>query len=229
MSLNGKGAVAIWHDIEPQGRDAFYAWHGEEHMPERVGIPGFTRGRRYIAVDADLEFFNLYEARSPDVVRGPDYQDRLNNPTLWTVSTVKHFRHVSRSICRVAATFGRGQGGLVATWRYDVPDEKSQDHIAGLTARELPELAGNSLVAGVHLLVADADASAVDTVERQARAEKNRIPRWILMAEGWGDCADFAALCRSALSDAILARAGACGPAEFGLYQLQVSLAASDE
>jgi len=50
MSLAGKGAVAIWHDIVPEGRDEFYAWHGREHMPERAGIPGFLRGRRYIAL-----------------------------------------------------------------------------------------------------------------------------------------------------------------------------------
>ncbi len=37
------GAVAIWHDIVPEGLQEFYAWHGEEHMPERVSIPGFRR------------------------------------------------------------------------------------------------------------------------------------------------------------------------------------------
>jgi hypothetical protein len=112
MSLAGEGAVAIWHDIAPEGREEFYAWHGEEHMPERVGIPGFLRGRRYVAIRAELEFFNLYEASSPQVVIGVDYRARLENPTPWTVATVKHFRSVARSVCRVAATYGRGQGGL---------------------------------------------------------------------------------------------------------------------
>ena len=55
MSLAGEGAVAIWHDIAPEGREDFYAWHGEEHMPERVGIPGFLRGRRYVAIEAGLK------------------------------------------------------------------------------------------------------------------------------------------------------------------------------
>ncbi|MBM3531267.1 MAG: hypothetical protein FJX62_24605, partial [Alphaproteobacteria bacterium] len=104
MSLAGEGAVAIWHDIVPEGREEFYAWHCSEHMPERVGIPGFLRGRRYAAIRADLEFFNLYEALSPQVVAGTDYQTRLNNPTPWTLAAVKHFRKVARSICRVAAT-----------------------------------------------------------------------------------------------------------------------------
>ena len=33
MTRDGGGAVAIWHDIAPEGLDEFYAWHGEEHMP----------------------------------------------------------------------------------------------------------------------------------------------------------------------------------------------------
>ena len=49
MSLAGTGAVAIWHDIAPEGRAEFYAWHGRQHMPERAAIPGFIRGRRYVA------------------------------------------------------------------------------------------------------------------------------------------------------------------------------------
>ena len=64
MSLAGTGAVAIWHDIAPEGRSEFYAWHGREHMPERTGIAGFLRGRRYVAIAGQPEFFNLYETDS---------------------------------------------------------------------------------------------------------------------------------------------------------------------
>jgi hypothetical protein len=223
MSLTGEGAVAIWHDIAPEGRDAFYAWHGEEHMPERVGIPGFLRGRRYVALAAEEEFFNLYEAQSPQVLAGTDYRGRLDAPTPWTTATVKHFRRVSRSICAVAATFGRAQGGLIATFRYDVDEDRAQAHRRTLAERVLPEVAGSPGIAGAHLLVADAAASAVDNAERKARGEPNLIPRWIVLVEGWGDEGPFAALCRDGVGPR-LAEAGA-GPARLGLYRLQASRA----
>lgn len=223
MSLAGEGAVAIWHDIAPEGREAFYAWHGEEHMPERVGIPGFLRGRRYVARDADLEFFNLYETLTPQVAMGMDYRNRLDSPTPWTKSTVLHFRRVARSICRVAASFGRGQGGLAMTWRYDVDDEKVAAHEPAMAAR-LHDLARAPGIAGAHLLVADTVASAVDNAERKARGVANRIPGWIIMLEGWGDEAPFAKQARAALSDGVLAQLGG-GKAELGLYVLQVSRA----
>lgn len=221
MALAGEGTVAIWHDIAPEGRAAFYAWHGEEHMPERVGIPGFLRGRRYVAIDADLEYFNLYEALSPQVLTGADYQSRLNAPTPWTREAVRHFKRVSRSICRVVATFGRGHGGLAATWRYDVDEADTKAHLARMCAEVLPAVASRPDVAGVHLMVADADASALKTEEQKVRVEANVIPRWILMLESWGDEASFASLCDAALPDALLRGAGAKGALGRGLYRLQ--------
>lgn len=223
MSLLGTGVVAIWHDIEPEGREEFYAWHGREHMPERVNIPGFSRGRRYVAINADLEFFNLYEARAPEVLTGSDYLDRLNDPTPWTLSSVKHFRDVARSICRVAATVGESQGGLVATWRYDVPDENSAEHIEAVTQDILPKILKQRGIAAAHLLIANVEASDFDTEERKARTERNQIPRWIVIVEGWGDEAAFVEQCGTILTDETLASTGASGSAEVGIYRLQVT------
>lgn len=227
MTLAGQAAVAIWHDIAPEGRAQFYDWHGTEHMPERVAIPGFRRGRRYVALEADLEFFNLYEAEAPEILTGAGYRDRLNDPTPWTVDTVKHFRRVARSLCRVAASVGAGQGGLVATLRYDVPAAAAVAHVRALADGLLPALARHGDVAGAHLLVADADASAVGNAESAARGVANRVPRWIVLVEGWGDAAGFAALCREGIGDR-LAAAGAEAPVETGIYQLQATVDRGD-
>ncbi len=225
MTFAGQGAVAIWNDIAPEGRGVFYAWHGWQHVPERVGIPGFLRGRRYVAVHGSPEYFTLYEAESPQVLTGQDYANRLNNPTPWTLEAIRHFRNVARSICRVAISHGNAQGGLIATWRYDVPDDQAEAHRRELAQRVLPELSERPGVAGAHLLIADADASAVDTAERKTRAEPNRVPRWILLVESWDDVEPVDKLCKATLSDTMLAGIGATGPAEHGLYRLQISRA----
>ncbi|RDJ21265.1 hypothetical protein DWF00_13155 [Bosea caraganae] len=223
MSLAGEGAVAIWHDIAPEGRGEFYAWHGQEHMPERVGIPGFLRGRRYVAIEASLEFFNLYEALSVETLKGQDYTARVNAPTPWTLSTVKHFRSVARSICRVAHTAGPSQGGLIATLRYDVADEKAAEHRAKLLRQTIPDLLAKPGIAGVHLLTADAEASGVATAEQKARGVANTVPRWVLLLEGWGDEVDFIALAKAELAAGKLEALGAEGPFDLGLYRHQVT------
>ncbi len=223
MSLAGEGAVAIWHDIAPEGREEFYAWHGREHMPERVGIPGFLRGRRYATIEADLEFFNLYEALSVETLKSQDYTTRVNAPTPWTLSAVRHFRSVARSICRVAHSAGPAQGGLMATLRYDVPQGGETVHREALLRRFIPDLLDKPGVAGVHWLVADDEASGVATAEQKARGVANAVPRRVLLLEGWGDEADFVALAKQALSSAVLDAVGGEGPYSLGLYRHQIT------
>jgi hypothetical protein len=224
MSLAGRGAVAIWNDIAPEGRSEFYAWHGSEHMPERAGIPGFLRGRRYVAIDGAPEYFTLYETVSRCTVTGAEYLTRLNAPTAWTTATIRHFRNVSRSLCEVAASFGEGQGGLVATLRYSVGDDRAHPHRKRLAQQTLPELAEAPGVAGCHLLVADEAASAVETAERRVRGERNLVPRWIVLVESWDDIDPFRALCGEFVAGAAFADAAA--PPELGIYRLQNARAA---
>lgn len=218
MSLAGTGAVAIWHDIAPEGREVFYAWHGGEHMPERANIPGFLRGRRYVAIEGAPEYFNLYETTSPAVLTGEDYLARLNAPTPWTAATVKHFKDVSRSLCTVACSDGDGDGGLIATYRYDVVEAAAAAHRERLCAR-LPEIAGEPGIAGAHLLVADPEGSAIETAEKRARGEATLIPRWIVLLEGWGDIDPFVDTARRFAAGDLLADASA-RPA-WAVYRLQ--------
>lgn len=184
MSLAGMGVVAIWHDLLPQAKDEFYEWHNREHMPERVGISGFRRGRRYVAVSGAPEFFNLYEADSPEVLAGQDYLNRLNAPTEWTKRVVPSFRNVARSICRVAFTSGAGSGGIILTMRFDIDAAHRASAIEALTTRILPPLPFRKGIAGVHLCLADEAISKVETAEKKARADTTRVPTWIVLIEG---------------------------------------------
>lgn len=184
MSFAGTGVVAIWHDLLPEARDEFYEWHNREHMPERAAIPGFLRGRRYIALNAGPTYFNLYEAETVQVLGGPDYLSRLNAPTAWTQQLVKSYRNVARSICQVAYTSGVGQGAYLLTVRFDVVEEQHQSVADALRQRMLAPLADQQGITGVHLCVADEAVSKVETAEKKARAEGTQIPAWIVMIEG---------------------------------------------
>jgi hypothetical protein len=184
MSLAGLGAVCIWHDLLPEARDDFHEWHNREHMPERVGIPGFRRGRRYRALEGAPEYFNLYEADSAEVLAGQDYLNRLNAPTEWTRRVVPSFRNVSRSICRVAYTEGVGQGAFMLTQRFDIGAAGRASVVAALRERLLPPLAERKGITGVHLCLADEGISKVETAEKKARADTTLVPTWIVLIEG---------------------------------------------
>lgn len=105
-------------EVDGEGLDEFYDWHHREHMPERLGIPGFRRGRRYVRSDGEGQtFFNLYEVDCFEALVGQDYLNRLIAPPPWTKRAVQHFRAVTRGLCGVAGSSGIGQGGTIATLR----------------------------------------------------------------------------------------------------------------
>ncbi len=184
MSLAGMGIVAIWHDLLPEARDDFHEWHDREHMPERVGIPGFRRGRRYVAISGTPEYFNLYEADSAEVLAGQDYLNRLNAPTPWTQRVVPSFRNVARSICRVAFTQGVGSGGVMLTLRFAADPARRDALVDTLRRSILPPLVYRKGVAGIHVGLADEAASNIETTERKARANATLVPSWVVLVEG---------------------------------------------
>jgi len=80
--------------------------------PERVGIPGFLRGRRYIAVRGAPEFFTLYEATRTDVLAGPHYLER---PQQSTPLNGMSSENISTIWCAASATCGsRSAAGKAA-------------------------------------------------------------------------------------------------------------------
>ena len=178
MSLAGRGIVAIWHDILPEGRQEFYEWHNREHMPERMGIPGFRRGRRYIAVRGTPQFFCFYEGENLDVVAGPDYLQRLNNPSEWTRRMMPYFRNMSRSVCQLWYSVGPGEGGFVATLRFSGQDLQA----VGDTA--LPDVINKPGIVGIHLCVADTGASSIPTVEKTFRVATDLCTTCVIIIEG---------------------------------------------
>ena len=220
-ALAGEAFVAIWHDIAPAGRAQFYEWHQREHMPERVGIPGFRRGRRYIRIEGALqEWFNLYEVDTLEVLVGQDYLGRLNAPTPWTKETVAHFRNVTRGLARVRASVGHGQGGAIGTWRFDVEPGRTDELERHLARAVLPEIAGRARVLGAHLGVTDAAGSGIETAERKARGNSTDVPGWIVLVEAADDAAIRDATAEILVADP-LARAGVVGATRHAIYRLE--------
>lgn len=221
--LAGSAFVAIWHDIAPEGLEAFYEWHNREHMPERLAIPGFRRGRRYLRVAGDgQDYFNLYEVDAFDVLVGADYLARLNAPTPWTKQAVAHFRNVTRGLCRVAGSEGIGQGGVMATFRIVAAagrDATLQNHLLG---EVIPALLTRAGILGAHLGFTDPDGSSIATAEKQARSNPTDIPPWVLLVEGIS--ADHLRRAMAGpLAGRKLSEHGAAAEPITGIYQLEAT------
>lgn len=186
MALKGDAVVAIWNDITPEGRANFYEWHNREHMPERLGIDGFLRGRRYKAADGELagtpQYFTLYEVRNTETLGSKDYLARLNAPTAWTTDAVSHFRNVARSLCRNDLSIGNASGGFLATLRFDC-DATQDDALMAHLETACADLAAAPAIVACHVSRADLAVSTAKTAEQEGRPD-NAVPRWVVMIEG---------------------------------------------
>jgi hypothetical protein len=206
MGLLGKGVLAIWNDIAPEAEEDFVAWHVREHIPERVGLPGFLRGRRYVALDGFPKYFNFYETTRADDLSSAAYRARLDAPTDWIRKVVAQFRDSSRTICDVGLSFGTGDGGTVEALRLStaLPSVTFADRMGGLMA-QLLEAPG---IVAAHLLQGRPDASGGATAEKILRGQPDQVADWILLIEAVGSDALFA-LRSSGSADADLIAAGA--------------------
>ena len=180
-ALLGVGAVVVWNDVAEQGRDQFYDWHDKEHIPERLTIPGFRRGRRYIKPGHSPEWLTLYEADDLDVVTSPEYLQRLNSPTPGTTRTLQYFRNTSRAVCRIVISTGSSSGGHVLAMRLDVPGAQSDAMCRYLSMDVFPCALALTGVVACHLYASDQDASHLRTAESNTR--EFDVPSWVLLAE----------------------------------------------
>jgi hypothetical protein len=62
----------------------FNRWYNEEHLAERLAIPGFLSAARYEAVKGGPKHLAYYELESAAVLETPAYKKVSQNPTPWT-------------------------------------------------------------------------------------------------------------------------------------------------
>jgi hypothetical protein len=215
MALAGKGAIIIWNDITPEGRDQFYDWHLHEHIPERLSVPGFLRGGRYIAVSAETkpEFLTLYEIDDPSVATSAPYLARLNNPTGWTKRATAHFRNTARALTEVVRSEGEGPGGIMGTVSFG--DTATLERI-NANASAVAEIARMPRVTGAHLCLTNNAASAAKTVESENRPDIVTAPIGAVLIEGCD-----AAAVQAAVSQLLRACGIEKSSLQVGLYALE--------
>lgn len=188
MGLLGNGALIFWHDIREGHAGDYEAWHSNEHMPERVGVPGFLRGRRGASLKNDgPQYFILYEVENASVLTSAPYLARLNDPTQWTRRVVADFINTNRTICRVSISAGNGVGAFILTIRFSPKAGKESQLREWLSKSAIPELASTVGLTGVHLLESDLGASETVTSEKKLRDSPDDVADWVLLVEGYDE------------------------------------------
>ena len=226
MTLLGRGALVIWHDIPAEHQADYTEWHAKEHVLERVGVPGFRRGHCGEAVWGAPGFINWYEVEDLATLTSQSYLDRLNDPTPWSRKAMGYFRNMNRTLCRVVASAGEGVAGHLLTLQIAAVPGREGDLGAWL-AEAMPALVRRAGVIGAHYLEGDAAASRLETEEKRLREGRDSVADRVVLVGGHA-AATLQALSQDVLSGAALAAQGAAEIQQTAVYRLLHCVADAD-
>lgn len=186
-ALLGTAVMVNWVDVPPELEDAFTEWHTHEHMPERVAIPGFRRGRRFVRTGPRPhdpgKYLTIYETADLEVLRSAAYLARLNDPTAQTTRMVSSLSYFSRAVCRVTTSAGHGTAGNVATIEFG-PTDLQVTAVREWLAEAFAALRASHHVVAAHLFESDPEVTnAKDQTAEGTQTAAAHTLRWMVLAE----------------------------------------------
>lgn len=221
-----KGVLVAWNDCAPEGLKEYEHFYAE-HLAERIAVPGFRTARRLEAVPgsgADRRFFTFYGVDTVGVLSSPAYLARLENPAPETISAMRHFRRMMRTICLNRQEDGSIEGTYAVTMRFAPEDAElaiGDDLAARIRATMAPHGA-------VHVRVwSAAPGQTGSTVEARARGGVDERFGFAVVIECLR-AAEAETIRKHAEDAGFLQRHGLPLEPEVGVYMQLCSLRASD-
>lgn len=99
MSEAPRALLLVMMDVDPSVEEEFNRWYDEEHVPERLAMPGFISGRRFKAVEGGPKYLALYELESPEALQSEVYLRFVSSDrTEWTRRMQQEFRNFTRNV-----------------------------------------------------------------------------------------------------------------------------------
>jgi hypothetical protein len=196
------GVLFVMNDVDASCEEEFNRWYQEQHVPERLAVPGFRTARRYRAADGGPAYMAVYECDSIEVFASSAYQARLDHPTEWTKKIMPGFRNMLRSACRQSWSIGAGVGGGAIV--VQCKPEQGREEAARRFIKDslTPGLMQSTALVRMSLWEADAAFTGGASPEMAMRGGADKSADWVLFLESCDLEKSATALDRSALSAA---------------------------
>jgi len=190
MPLLGSAAMLLAFDVVPEAVSEHDDWHTHEHLPERLSIPGFLRGTRWVALRGEPRYAVLYEVADLATLTSPAYLERLNKPSAWTSKMMPHYRGMSRGFCLVTGSFGLGTGHVSVLLRIKPTPGSNAALRRWLLQDLLPQLPNSPGIGNGHLL--EGAITPQMTNEQRIRGSDANVD-WAVLVTGYREAvlADF--------------------------------------
>lgn len=88
-----KGFLLVLMQPPPAFEEEFNAWYDTEHIPERVAVPGFEAGLRFVCTDGHPRYLAMYDLANHDVLKSPAYlKVAFDQSSPWTKRVTSRVR-----------------------------------------------------------------------------------------------------------------------------------------
>ena len=219
MPLLGQAAMLLSFDVVQEAIPEHDDWHTHEHLPERLSIPGFIRGTRWVALRGQPRYFVMYEVEHLATLTSGAYLERLNNPSTWTAKMMPHYRGMTRGFCSVTGSFGLGIGHVSLLMRFKPAKEAEASLRKWLLQDALPRLPSKPGIGSVHLL--EGAVTPAMTNEQRIRGADAGVD-WALFLTGYSQDA-LESIEQAGFGHAQLEEHGAMGVLD-AMYRMDYSL-----
>jgi hypothetical protein len=184
MPLQGQAAMLLLFDVTADAIAEHDEWHSLEHLPERLAIPGFLRGTRWVASRGQPRYFVMYEVEALATLTSGAYLERLNHPSPWTSRMMPHYRGMTRGFCTVSGRVGCGVGHAGLLMRFTPAGDRAAALRSWLLQDALPPLPTRRGIGSAQLL--ECAATPAMTNEQRIRGVDAGID-WALLVTGYSE------------------------------------------
>lgn len=79
----GATVLVVTMEVDPEDEAEFNKWYNEQHLPERMEIPGYVSARRFKLEDGDgaLTYLCIWELEDGSPLQSQMYQEQNADPT----------------------------------------------------------------------------------------------------------------------------------------------------
>ena len=177
--------LSVWNDIDAADEEEFNVWYREEHLGERLGLPGILSARRYAEIGVPRSYAAIYDTDGLAPLSSPSYLERLANPTPRTRAIMPRFRNMVRAASEVDIDLGDGgakPGAVLACLELGAGEVSAA---ALKTLRETgPALVASGAVRRIRFANPDEKATRVPNPEAKLREKPDALPSPFVLVEG---------------------------------------------
>jgi hypothetical protein len=96
---NKNGLLLFMTDIDAAHEAEFHRWYEEEHLAERMAIPGFISARRFEAIEGSPKYLALYDLETANVLQSAAYRHIVGaGKSPWTKRMESLFKNGRRNV-----------------------------------------------------------------------------------------------------------------------------------